>query len=215
MLAEGLEVVTKVVAQYKIVEKLYLGRTYEGTSGLESSIVDLYTLVLKFLIRAQQFYSKNTVERIFKNVFDVRDKFQGYLDDIAQQQIQVQKCADWVGAQQRRNLEEGLETLTIEEKGNFHRLRKVLEDIQRPINRVEKHLEHVHDNLKSDERQQILRWLSPIPYVQHHIQSKNDLMEGTGSWFLNHSRLIQWRSSSSSSIMWLRGIAGSGKSKLL
>ena len=177
--------------------------------------MDLYTLVLKFLIRAQQFYSKNTVGRIFKNVFDIRDKFQEYLNDIANQQIQVQRYADLVDARQRKNLEEGLETLTLEEKDNFHRLRKALDDIQRPINRMEKQLENVHDKLESAQRQELLRWLSPIPYLQHHVQSKKDLLEGTGSWFLNNSRLIQWRNSSSSSIMWLRGIAGSGKSKLL
>ena len=215
MLAEGLETVAKVVAQYKIVEKLYLTRTSEATSELESSIVDLYALVLKFLIRAQQYYAKNTVERIVKSVFDIRDKIRGYLDAIARQQIQVQKYTDLVDTQQRTNLEEGLETLTLEEKDNFRRLRKAFEDIQRPIDRMEKHLETIHDTLESAHRQEILCWLSPIPYVQHHVQSKRDLLEGTGSWFLNNSRLIQWRSSSSSSIMWLRGVAGSGKSKLL
>lgn len=215
MLAEGLETVTKVVAQYKIVEKLYLQRASEGTFELESSIVDLYTLVLKFLIGAQKFYSKNTAERIFKNVFDVHNKFQGYLDAIAKQQLQVKKYADLVDAQQRKNLEEGLETLTLEEKDNFHRLEKALEEVQRPINRMQRQLEDVHENLKSAERQEILRWLSPIPYIQHHVQSKTDILEGTGSWFLNDDRLTQWRCSSFSSIMWLRGIAGSGKSKLL
>lgn len=215
MLAEGLEIVAKVVAQYKIVEKLYLQRASEGTFELESSIVDLYTLVLKFLIRAQQFYSKNTAERVFINMFDVRNKFQGYLDNIAKQQIQVKRYADLVDTQQRKNLEEGLETLTLEEKDNFHRMRKALEDVQRPINRMQRQLEDVHDNLESAERQKILHWLSPIPYIQHHVQSKTDILEGTGSWFLNDDCLTQWRCSSLSSIMWLRGIAGSGKSKLL
>lgn len=215
MLAEGLEIVTKVVAQYKIVEKLYLQRASEGTFELQSSIVDVYTLVLKFLIQAQKFYSKNTAERIFKNVFDVHNKFQGYLDAIAKQQIQVKKYADLVDTQQRKNLEEGLKTLTLEEKDNFHRLEKALEDIQRPINRMQRQLEDVYDNLENAERQKILHWVSPIPYIQHHVQSNTDILKGTGLWFLNDDRLTQWRCSSLSSIMWLRGIAGSGKSKLL
>ena len=79
MLAEGLESAAKVIAEYKIVEKLYLQRTSEGSTELENSIVDLYTLVLRFLIRAQQFYSKHMVERVFKNVFDVRDRIPGIL----------------------------------------------------------------------------------------------------------------------------------------
>ena len=214
MLAEGLETVAKVIAEYRIIEKLYLQRTSEGSTELENSIVDLYTLVLKFLIRAQQFYSKNTVERSVKNIFD-RNKFQGYLDDIAKRQTGIEKYADLVDKQQRQNIEEGLEKLTLEEKDDYDRLRKALDDIKRPINRMEGQLNAVHDNLKDSERQEILRWLSPIPYIQHHVQSRTDILEGTGSWFLNDHRLIQWGSSSLSSILWLRGIAGSGKSKLL
>lgn len=215
MLAEGLEAVAKVVAQYRIVEKLYLQRPGVGTAELQDSVVDLYALVLKFLVRAQQFYSKNTVERIFKDVFDFRNKFQGYLDNIEKQQMQAKKYVDLVDTHQRKNLEEGLETLTLEEKINFDRLQQALEDLQRPISRMEIQLEDVRDNLRTAERQEILHWLSPIPYVQHHVQSNRDVLPGTGSWFLNDDRLIQWRNSSSSSTMWLRGIAGSGKSKLM
>lgn len=215
MVAEGLETVAKVVAQYKIVEKLYLRRPSEGAAELQDSVVDLYALVLKFLIRAQQFYSKNTVKRIFKDVFDLRNKFQGYLDSVEKQQMQVKKYVDLVDTHQRKNLEEGLETLTLEEKVNFDRLKKTLEDLQGPISRMETQLEDVRDNLKTEQRQEILHWLSPIPYMQHHVQSKRDILPGTGSWFLNDDRLIQWRNSSSSSIIWLRGIAGSGKSKLM
>ena len=215
MVAEGLEIVAKVVAQYKIVEKLYLQRPSEGAAELQDSIVDLYALVLKFLIRAQHFYAKNTVKRIFKDVFAFQNKFQGYLDNIEQQQMQVKKYVDLVDAHQRKNLEKGLETLTLEEKVNFDRLEKTLKVLQRPISRMETQLEDVRDNLRTAKRQEILHWLSPIPYIQHHVQSKKDILPGTGSWFLNEDRLIQWRSSSSSSIIWLRGIAGSGKSKLM
>lgn len=215
VVAEGLEVVAKVVAQYNIIERLYLRRTGEGTTELKSSIVDLYTLILEFRIRAQNFYSKNTVERAFQNVFDFRNRFRKHLDDIAKQQIQVKKYAELVDTQQRKNLEEGLETLTLEEKDNFDRLRMALKDIQRPISRMERQLQYIHDNLESTQREKIFYWLSPIPYTQHHVQSKRDILDGTGQWFLDDDRMIQWRSSSPSSILWLRGIAGSGKSKLM
>ena len=201
VVAEGLEVVANVVAQYNIIERLYLRRRGEGTTELKSSIVDLYALVLEFLIRAQHFYSKNTVERGFQNVFDFRNGFQKHLDDIAKQQIQVKNNAELVDTQQRKNLEEGLETLTLEEKDNFDRLRKALDEIQRPISRMERQLQYIHDNLESTQREKIFYWLSPVPYTQHHIQSKRDILDGTGLWFLNDDRLVQWRSSSLSSIL--------------
>ena len=215
VVAEGLESVTKIITQYRIAEKLYLQRPTEGATELKDCIVDLYVLVLRFLIRAQEFYSKNTAERAFQSMFDFRNRFQRYLDDIEKQQLLVKKYADLVDTRQRQNLEEGLEKLTLEERANSDRLHRILEDLQRPISRMEGQLEYIHRSLNDAHRQEILQWLSSIPYFQHHDQSKAGILKGTGSWFLNDDRMIEWRSSSLSSIIWLRGIAGSGKSKLM
>ena len=215
MVAEGLESITRIVTQYRIVEKLYLQRSSEEAIELKDCLVDLYVLALRFLIRAQKFYSNNTGERIFKSMFDFRDRFQGCLDKMKKQQLLVKKYADLVDRRQRQNLEEGLEKLTLEEKANSDRLHQILEDLQQPISRMEGQLDYIHDILNNAHRQEITQWLSSVPYMQHHIQSKMGILEGTGSWFLNDDRLIEWRSSSLSSIIWLRGIAGSGKSKLM
>lgn len=53
------------------------------------------------------------------------------------------------------------------------------------------------------------------PYIQHHEQTKSEVLKGTGSWFLRHPDFLKWRDESASSILWLRGIPGSGKSKLM
>ena len=212
MVTEGLEYVTKIITQYRIVEKLYLQRPSEGATELKDCIVDLYVLVLRFLIRAQEFYSNNTVERALKSIFDFHNRFQRCLDNIEKQQLLVTNLVD---TRQRQNLEDGLEKLTLEEKANSDRLQQMLEHLQQPISRMEGQLQYIHDSLNNAHRQEILQWLSSIPYLRHHAQSKMEILEGTGSWFLNDGRLVQWRSSSLSSILWLRGIAGSGKSKLM
>ena len=215
MVAEGLESITRIITQYRILERLYLQRSSEEATELKDCLVDLYVLALRFLIRAQKFYANNTIERTFKSIFDFRDRFQGCLENIEKQQLLVKKYADLVDTRQRQNLEEGLEKLTLEEKANSDRLQQILQDLQQPISRIGGQLEYIHDSLNNAHRQEILQWLSSIPYLQHHVQSKMDILEGTGSWFLDDDRLVQWRSSSVSSILWLRGIAGSGKSKLM
>jgi hypothetical protein len=48
----------------------------------------------------------------------------------------------------------------------------------------------------------------------HHKQVKKDLLEGTGKWLLDDPIFKRWKDDSASSILWLHGIAGSGKSKL-
>ncbi|KAK1671056.1 pfs domain-containing protein [Colletotrichum godetiae] len=61
---------------------------------------------------------------------------------------------------------------------------------------------------------EILTWISKEPYEQHHTQNKSEVLEGTGKWLLEDKVFQSWKNSEASSILWLHGIPGSGKSKL-
>ena len=60
----------------------------------------------------------------------------------------------------------------------------------------------------------ILQWISPEPYIKHHQQVKEDVLAGTGKWLLLDPVFSSWQSDSISSLLWLHGMIGSGKSKL-
>ncbi|KAI9787978.1 MAG: hypothetical protein M1816_007282, partial [Peltula sp. TS41687] len=76
-------------------------------------------------------------------------------------------------------------------------------------------LKSIQDNLEVSKHTEILRWLSPEPYIQHHEQIKIDVLQGTGQWLLSDPVFATWRNESVSSILWLHGMIGSGKSKLI
>ena len=59
----------------------------------------------------------------------------------------------------------------------------------------------------------ILRWISQEPYIDHHKQA--GVLQGTGQWLLQDPKFLAWQNESASSILWLHGIPGSGKSKLV
>ncbi|KAF2838813.1 hypothetical protein M501DRAFT_934397, partial [Patellaria atrata CBS 101060] len=67
----------------------------------------------------------------------------------------------------------------------------------------------------ASKRIDILRWLSTEPYEQHHVQTKEGLLSGTGQWLLSDPVFEKWKNESASSILWLRGVLGTGKSKLV
>ena len=67
----------------------------------------------------------------------------------------------------------------------------------------------------ASKRADIVRWLSPEPYIQHHRQAKQGVLSGTGQWLLSDPVFKKWKGESASSILWLHGIPGSGKSKLM
>ncbi|KAF2194322.1 hypothetical protein K469DRAFT_783362 [Zopfia rhizophila CBS 207.26] len=67
----------------------------------------------------------------------------------------------------------------------------------------------------ASRRADIIRWLSPEPYIQHHKQVTQGVLAGTGQWLLSDPVFKKWKDESASSILWLHGIPGSGKSKLV
>ena len=127
----------------------------------------------------------------------------------------MKKYIGLVEAEYLGDLERTLDNLSIVERERSENLRGILQDLQRPINRMEQDIQALHDGLTIAGRGKMLQWISPIPYMQHHSQAKKDVLLGTGKWFMKNEEVLRWLSSSSSSIMWLHGIAGSGKSKLM
>tara|TARA_R110002060_G_scaffold73361_3_gene82261 strand:+ start:204 stop:428 length:225 start_codon:yes stop_codon:yes gene_type:complete len=67
----------------------------------------------------------------------------------------------------------------------------------------------------ASQRMNILQWLSPEPYLAHHEQAKREVLPGTGKWLLSDPLFNRWKKESASSILWLHGALGSGKSKLV
>ena len=118
-------------------------------------------------------------------------------------------------AEYQKDAQSDIGSLSLEQKRDNQRLKDLLRDMEKPITRIEERLQIHEDGLQARTRIEILGWLSPIPYMQHHIQAKSDVLPGTGQWLLHDARLLDWQSSRSSSVLWLHGIPGSGKSKLV
>ncbi|KAK8179639.1 hypothetical protein BC567DRAFT_81212 [Phyllosticta citribraziliensis] len=75
-------------------------------------------------------------------------------------------------------------------------------------------LSELHDSFKKEERQALLQWLSRIPYKEHHKRINDERLSGSGDWLLKKQAFAQWIQSSSSSIFWLHGAPGAGKTHL-
>jgi len=92
-------------------------------------------------------------------------------------------------------------------------------------------LENDIDNNLETERRELFRWISEVPYKDHHQLIGKDFLPKSGQWLLQKETFIEWRNARSSSVFWLLGIrmfsrlgewkmklitytAGSGKSRL-
>lgn len=71
------------------------------------------------------------------------------------------------------------------------------------------------NNYRTDDRRlAILNWISDISPTKHHDFNRSFRSAGTGGWLLEKQSFREWADSDSSSLLWLHGIAGSGKTML-
>jgi Cdc6-like AAA superfamily ATPase len=93
-------------------------------------------------------------------------------------------------------------------------LRDILGELEKPILRIELAVAAMYEDLQESKRNTILQWLSSAPYPQHHENVQEGILENTGQWLLQHETFRRWQTSSASTILWLHGIPGAGKTKL-
>ena len=90
-----------------------------------------------------------------------------------------------------------------------------LRDLERPISRIADQAAIYEKNLEAFRYREVLDWLSPVPYKLHHKSHSEKRLQGTAEWLLNSSDYLQWKTSSTSSILLVHGSAGSGKMTLV
>lgn len=89
-----------------------------------------------------------------------------------------------------------------------------LHDLEKPILRMA-HLGAVYSSTLEEKRyKHILNWLSAVDFSAHHRRCREDRLDGSGQWLLDHQQYRDWHASSRSSTFLVHGMPGSGKSML-
>lgn len=130
-------------------------------------------------------------------------------DEDSQMQRILELEANIAGVATLLDAEAQRETQTDVEKGLA-----LLESFEAPLNRLNQQVDIICQTLEEEEYTSMLRWVSTIPYPRHHERISENRVPGTGEWLLAHPVYLQWKSSSSSAVLLLEGIMGSGKTTL-
>ena len=97
---------------------------------------------------------------------------------------------------------------------------QLLQDINNRTCSVQKSVEEQSEILKHDrlsqERSEVLDWISKLNHEQKHHHVRLPRVEGSGEWLLEMEDFERWRDKSNthSRVLWCHGIPGSGKSVL-
>ncbi|KIM73983.1 hypothetical protein PILCRDRAFT_715467 [Piloderma croceum F 1598] len=214
-LVDGVELISRLIDRYIIFENLYLQHASAGAASLRDALTSLYAAILKYLSQTKAYFNQNTISRIINSAVVSKDDFKILLEDIGLQQMHVDRCANLVDAEYR-NAESALLTkIASDQTDTREELLTLLKTLSGPISRMNSQLNEIQDHLEAMERRKFLQFLSPLPHKKYHEQTRKNVLKGTGQWLLEDPIYNKWRHGNTSSLLWLHGNPGCGKSRLM
>ncbi|CAI7624637.1 unnamed protein product [Penicillium glandicola] len=175
------------------------GHSMRARQNLRSALIEFYVVILHFLARAARTYQHSSSRRAITAIWSS--------GDIGDFERQCQKF-------ERRAETEA----QVFERCQSNHARKVLSEIKCQIDdigHVEITTSATWEYLQGEERHKILKWVTEIDAEDQHQTAKDDRTVGTGNWLLAHAEFQNWQSLDESAILWLHGIPGAGKTKLV
>ncbi|KAI5841657.1 hypothetical protein BZA05DRAFT_344843, partial [Tricharina praecox] len=200
----GLEKTAYLIHRCAIYELLYFTEATRASKNLELSMLALYVAILKFLAKAIQrskveysssdkaFPANPSTDTRVEAVFTTGEIVE-YFEDVTSLEETVERDA------------------AVAEAQCFESLRTLLDDINILTSRLSPQIDGIQQRLEGSRRSDILEWISKIPYTNHHKRISEVRLKGTGEWLFKKTEYHNWRSSSASKLLLLRGIPGAGK----
>ena len=213
---DGIDLMTHLLAKCAVVEEVYIQPSSKAVELLEQAIVKLYAKILLYLDGARQYYTRGTVSRMVRGVMQSSEHgIFDLVDEVTLQQTTVDELARLVDAERLRLGVKHANTMSAKIEGDLEQLRKMLRDMEQPFQASTDQVTELRARSDKTERREILEWVSKMPYTQHQDSARKDRLPSSGLWLLQRPEYEKWRRSKCSSLLWLHGIPGSGKSKLL
>jgi hypothetical protein len=199
-LLRGLDIILYLINQCEIYEILYIRdpQPAEALKYLESALVELYTVILRFLAKANGLLGKNTISRALHAFLDPDDwtDFENECQ-LREKRVeeQAQQCERLYNRDARTN-----------EALNAERLKTLLQDIKKQNDILAETVTNLWERSNAEERRKILEWASDVACEDHHSFARRERTPDTGEWLLMHTEYKRWRSANQSMILWLHGI---------
>ncbi|KAI0546424.1 hypothetical protein F4679DRAFT_557848, partial [Xylaria curta] len=169
------------------------------SSSLREALVDLYKRVLQLLANAKHDLSANGGKRFLAALLHPEEG-EKLIQDMEKAGEKLDSAAQACEAMQR--------------KRDNTKLSGLIQSLDEPLRRVDKGVEAILKRMEEDELYKILETICRIYVGDQHRERTEYRTARTGQWLLKHRTFRDWESSSSSSILWLTGQMGAGKSIL-
>ncbi|KAF5011288.1 hypothetical protein FDECE_2588 [Fusarium decemcellulare] len=206
----GLEQLICLITRCSIYQQLYLDDSVPATKAqgqamtqLSNAMARLYAKMFSFLAFYLRLLDLNTTVRTLKS-FSQPGEVSEMLTEIGMYEKRV---ATEANVCEKVIVRPVLQRIDENSQNTRTQLREMM-------SRFDGEMIQLWKQLNEDERCKILQWVSDIPYETDHYTARKGRVNGTGEWLLRHPVYTTWRQSDKSTLLWLNGIPGAGKTKL-
>lgn len=152
---EDLELITRLMARFHRLEVLYLPRQANDDDLISKALVAAYAAILEYLADLVHFFDESMAVRVFKAPFRSVDA--GRRKRVLEKADEADKLAALIDAER-------------------------LLDVQTQVTRLSDHTTSTEKVVKAMRYQEVLGWLSPVPYSRDHESQREYRVAGTGRW---------------------------------
>ncbi|KAK8244861.1 hypothetical protein HDK77DRAFT_426805 [Phyllosticta capitalensis] len=176
---------------------------------LRQSLVELYAEMLLLLSKSVRYFNSGKIKRAVKGIFtaeDIEDSF----DSLEAKQKEVERIRVLAEADRVQ----AMSSVTQEIHAQQEQLKSKLEEFAKPVSKIEAQVIDIYNYVDEERQVKILDSISKILHNSHHDFAAKGRLPGSGEWLFEKPEFQSWQEATSSSIIWLRGDPGAGKTKL-
>lgn len=198
------ERIVRITSRGQVYEQVYLPTVSDADldgvqKGLETSLLQIYSTSLELLAKSGTLFSSNTPKRTLQAIINpgkMSESLSGFGEKEDELLRDVQACEIKRGA------------------AADDRMIGMLQALDAPIARMDHGIGHLLEHTEESTRISMLEWISSVPFGKHHDTVREERTPGTGEWLLQLEGFQDWEANKSSSLFWLQGSPGTGKTHL-
>lgn len=201
-LLSATEKIVRVISRGQVYETVYLKNKPEVddlSKNLQSALTRIYSTCLDVLADSGTLFSKSAASRTLEAILNP-GQMKDSLAAISSQENDLMRDVSACEVRRSANADE--------------KMTEMLNALNAPMTRVDEGVQYLLTDMGAKDRIQMLEWISNIPFGKNHNTIRATHTPGTGKWLLEHNKFKTW-DQGESSLFWLQGSPGTGKTFLL
>ncbi|KAL7944335.1 hypothetical protein V8C42DRAFT_326513 [Trichoderma barbatum] len=208
-LAGTIQWFTRIIRRGQMYESLYNTTTTDEqvVSNLQDALRDMYIAAMELLARSDVLFGSGMAKQTLNAILRP-EQASGLVSVLSKKEQQVLLEAQ--ACEASRNTRAGMKF-----DQRIGDVLTSLDEMSAPLTRTDESVTKLLEEVEKDRRGNLMDFISSEMFGKGHAAIKDARTKNTGDWLINHKSFRDWQAiPSSSTLLYLRGTVGTGKTFL-